>query len=257
MAAEAKLQHSFRRIDSGAVHTTIARLEARLTQHFPESNLRRVARELLDVAKDAPQRIRRIQRRSAIRRLLAWVLSAAILFILGTIPLMLRPGKVDTLAEAVGVIESALSASFFIGAMMLFLLTWETRTRHARTTEAIHELRALAHVVDMHQLTKDPPLIIRDEPPPPGEGQTYTRVQLQRYLDACSDMLALISKVAVLYAQDTTDPATISLTDEIEDLTNGMSRKIWQKITILERSTSASAASLEPPRVPPQTVATP
>jgi hypothetical protein len=92
-------------------------------------------------------------------------------------------------------------------------------------------------------------------------------VQLQRYLDACSDMLALISKVAVLYVQDTTDPAAMGLIDDIEDLTNGMSRKIWQKISMLDRSAPAAAVpppavaaspppSLEPARVPPQTVAT-
>jgi hypothetical protein len=264
MAVQLLAQPSFRRIDATAVAQTVERLEARLATHFPESNLRRVARELLVVARDAPQRIRRIRRRSAIRRALAWILCAAILAILGTIPFMLRPGHVDTLAEAIGVIEAALSASFFIGATLLFLLTWESRMRQRRTIEAVHELRALAHVVDMHQLTKDPPLVIRDDPVSPAE-QQYTRVQLQRYLDACSDMLALISKVAVLYAQDTTDPAAMGLIDDIEDLTNGMSRKIWQKISMLERSASASAAvaqpaasppSLEPARVPPQTVAT-
>ena len=267
MAAQLLKQPSFRRIDAAAVAQTVERLESRLAAHFPESNLRRVARELLEVARDAPQRIRRIRRRSVLRRVLAWILIAAILTILGTIPFMLRPGRVDTLAEAIGVIEAALSASFFIGATLLFLLTWETRMRHRRTMEAVHELRALAHVVDMHQLTKDPPLVIRDEPPTSAAEQQYTRVQLQRYLDACSDMLALISKVAVLYVQDTTDPAAMGLIDDIEDLTNGMSRKIWQKISMLDRSALAAAApspavataalpSLEPARVPPQTVAT-
>jgi hypothetical protein len=252
-AAETTTRPSFRRIDAAAVAATVARLEARLAEHFPESNLRRVARELLDVANDAPRRVEKIRRRSIWRRVIAWVLSIAILGMLATIPLRLRPGHVDTLADAIGVIESGLSATFFIGATLVFLLSWDSRMRHRRTMDAVHELRALAHVVDMHQLTKDPPLIIRNDvaiterqPGGPDDEHPYSRVQLQRYLDACSDMLALISKVGVLYVQETTDPTTIGLIDEIEDLTNGMSRKIWQKITLLER--------LEHPPVQPQTV---
>ena len=246
MAVQLLGQPSFRRIDAAAVAMTIERLEGRLARHFPESNLRRVARELLDVARDAPQRIREIRRRSVFRRVVSWLMCAAILAILGTMPFTLRPGHVDTLAEAISVIEAALSASFFIGATLIFLLTWESRMRQRRTMEAVHELRALAHVVDMHQLTKDPPLVIRDDPASAAE-QEYTRVQLQRYLDACSDMLALISKVAVLYAQDTTDPAAMGLIDDIEDLTNGMSRKIWQKISMLERGAHPAPAPDSPP----------
>ena len=233
----------FRRIDAEAVHDTIAKLEKRIAGHFPESGLRKVAQELLDVSHDAQRRIRMIRRRSAFLRAIAWMLSIAILAILTTLPFNLRPGNVETLADAVQILESALSASFFIGASIIFLITLQTRMRTQRTIEAIHELRALAHVVDMHQLTKDPPMLIGmgNQPQPAGvppstwEDRAYTVFDLQRYLDFCSEMLALISKVAVLYVQDSTDATAIGVVDEIEDLTNGLSRKIWQKIMIIER----------------------
>ena len=269
MANDPRARRSFRRIDAALVHDTIVKLEARIAAYFPESGLRRVAQDLIAVSADTTRRIRVIRRRSVLRRMLAWLLSALIVTILTAIPFMLRPGKVETLAEAVGVIEAALSAAFFIGASLLFLLTWESRMRHNRTIEAVHELRALAHVVDMHQLTKDPPMLLGNETasappaaaataPPITPARTYTPFELQRYLDYCSEMLALISKIGVLYVQDTTDAATIAIVDEIEDLTSGLSRKCWQKIMVIQRGvqTLGPPPSLEPARVPPQTVAT-
>ena len=233
----------YRRIDADAVHDTIVQLEARIGGHFPQSGLRKVAKELIDVSRDTTRRIAMIRRRSAFLRVSAWLLSVAILAILLTLPFNLRRGSVETLADAVGMLESALSASFFIGACIIFLVTMESRLRNQRTIEAIHELRALAHVVDMHQLTKDPPMLLGfgsgpnppDVPESSWGDRSYTVFDLQRYLDYCSEMLALISKVAVLYVQDSTDPTTIGVVDEIEDLTNGLSRKIWQKIMIIER----------------------
>jgi len=62
--------------------------------------------------------------------------------------------------------------------------------------------------------------------------------ELTRYLDYCSEMLAIISKIAALYVQNFHDPETISVVNEVEDLTNGLSRKVWQKIMILDRMES-------------------
>ena len=61
-----------------------------------------------------------------------------------------------------------------------------------------------------------------------------TPFELNRYLDYCSDGLALISKIAALYVQGFQDPVLLDAVDDVEDLTAGFSRKIWQKITILE-----------------------
>ncbi len=59
--------------------------------------------------------------------------------------------------------------------------------------------------------------------------------ELHRYLDYCSEMLALISKVGALYVQDFPDRAALDAVDQIENLATGLSRKIWQKIVILDR----------------------
>ena len=47
-----------------------------------------------------------------------------------------------------------------IGAAIFFLVTLETRVKRRRALAALHELRAIAHIIDMHQLTKDPEWVL-------------------------------------------------------------------------------------------------
>ena len=73
-----------------------------------------------------------------------------------------------------------------------------------------------------------------DNTPPASASGPMTPLDLNRYLDYCSDALALISKIAALYVQGFQDPILLDAVDDVEDLTAGFSRKIWQKITILD-----------------------
>ena len=75
---------------------------------------------------------------------------------------------------------------------------------------------------------------------------------MSRYLDNCSDLLALISKISALYVQNFDDPVTLAAVNEIENLTNGLSRKIWQKIMIFDRILAPAGIKLptEPPVEP-------
>ena len=59
--------------------------------------------------------------------------------------------------------------------------------------------------------------------------------QLSRYLDYCSEMLALIAKLAALYAGQSRDREVIMAVNEVEELTSSLGRKIWQKIMILHQ----------------------
>ena len=59
------------------------------------------------------------------------------------------------------------------------------------------------------------------------------RFELSRYLDYCSEALSLTGKVAALYMKDFDDPVALQAVNEVEALTTGLSRKIWQKLTIL------------------------
>lgn len=57
--------------------------------------------------------------------------------------------------------------------------------------------------------------------------------ELTRYLDYCSEMLSLIGKLAAMYVQKFDDPVALDAVNDVEELTTGLSRKIWQKIMIL------------------------
>jgi len=86
----------------------------------------------------------------------------------------------------------------------------------------------------MHQLTKDPEQLLTNAPSTASSPvRTMTRVELGRYLDYCSEMLSVTSKIAALFVERFDDPVTLAAVNEIESLTAGLSRKIWQKISML------------------------
>ena len=62
------------------------------------------------------------------------------------------------------------------------------------------------------------------------------RQDLARYLDYCSEMLSITGKLAALFAQSVNDEVVIGAVNDIEELGSNLSRKIWQKITMIESS---------------------
>ena len=98
----------------------------------------------------------------------------------------------------------------------------------------LNEVRGFAHVVDMLQLVKDPHALgefrLDTANSPKRE---MTELELQRYLNYCSEFLSLIGKVAALYAQSLPDGAVIQASSEIENLSSSISNKIWQKLIVL------------------------
>jgi hypothetical protein len=89
----------------------------------------------------------------------------------------------------------------------------------------------------MHQLTKDPErLLSASKDTPSSPTRTMTASDLGRYLDYCSELLSITSKVAALLVQYFDDAVVLGAVNEIETLTTGLSGKIWQKITVLDRA---------------------
>ena len=117
-----------------------------------------------------------------------------------------------------------------------FVLTLEQRLKRREVQRRLYELRAFAHVIDMHQLTKDPTVLLgAPEPTSSSPVRRMSEFQLSRYLDYCSEMLALIAKLAALYAGWTRDTQVVASVNEVEELTSDLGRKIWQKIMILNQ----------------------
>jgi hypothetical protein len=225
----------FRQLEADKIIETVKELHHRIEERFPGSGLGKVIGELQQVAEETVGRTRWIQQPHLLLRFVAVVLSLGIVVLLTFLVAHVKQFNFDDFTNSVQALDSSIGSVVFVGAAILFFLNWEHRIKRDRALKAIHELRALAHIVDMHQLTKDPESYA-------GQGQHTSRTrkramtpfELNRYLDYCSDALALISKIAALYVQGFQDPVLLDAVDDVEDLTAGFSRKIWQKITILE-----------------------
>ncbi len=231
---------SLRALDAAKILATAEVLSQRVTQRFPDSSLSRVSAELVMITTEAAERARWLARPNyAIR-------SAAIFFglLLACVPVVtfyfgfVRFREVaSSLADLAQGIDAGVNEALLFSAAIYFLLTLEKRLKRKRALEALHELRSLAHIIDMHQLTKDPEVFAGEWEPTsssPSRAE-LTPFQLERYLDYCSEMLAVLSKVAALYVQYFQDETVLRGVDEVENLASGLSRKIWQKITILDR----------------------
>jgi hypothetical protein len=234
----------YRHLDTQRIIDTVVALRARINERFPGSSLGQLTEELLKVASQAVKRSQWMQQPNLPLRIvigfLVFLIPTLFLLLLSTI----KQYQVTEFSNLVQEIDSGISSIVFIGAAIAFLVSWERRMKRSRALEAIHELRALAHILDMHQLTKDPESHLKDGGPdklPPGERQ-LTPFQLSRFLDYCVDALALISKIGAIYSENFQDEVLLEAVDDLEDLTSGLSQKIWQKIMLLERVPDAQAA---------------
>ena len=225
---------NYRQLDPQKIIETVRALQARIEKRFAGSGLGRVATELLRVAEETVSRIEWIQRPHLLLRFVALVLSLAIIALLTLMVTHIHQFQFVDYTNSIQAFEASISSVVFIGAAILFFVSWENRIKRRRALKAVHELRALAHIVDMHQLTKDPESYFAPQPSTGSSKRAMTPFELNRYLDYCSESLALISKIAALYVQGFQDPVLLDAVDDVEDLTAGFSRKIWQKITILE-----------------------
>jgi hypothetical protein len=234
-------ESNYRQLDPSRVVATIATLRDRIRERFPHANLGAVAEELLEVARDHARRSHRIRSAiSSLRILGGLLLIGAVLAITSSIAQVHpRLGDDWQWSEVIQTIEAGLGSLFFLSAGAVFAMSLETRVKRRRCLVAIHEMRAMAHIVDMHQLTKDPERLGGTGPDTPSSPRrSLTHFELVRYLDYCSEMLSLIGKVAALYVQGFPDSHAVGAVDEIENLTTGLSRKIWQKIMILDERTT-------------------
>jgi hypothetical protein len=228
-----------RTLDPQKVIDTIATLQKRIAERFPGAGLAAVCGELLVLAHEDSVRARRIGRRHILLRLVVFALSVTgvslFIWILNQVDFSRSSTSPDNLYSVFQGIEALANLAVLMGAAMLFLITIEQRVKRRRALRALHELRAVVHVIDMHQLTKDPSAgVVVGGNTPSSPARTLKPYELSRYLDYCSEMMALASKVAVMFAQSFPDPVVTEAVSDIERIASGLSQKIWQKIMIID-----------------------
>jgi hypothetical protein len=235
---------SYRQLDPAQIIETVALLQRRIRERFPDAGLVNVVAELKKVAEESAARTEWARRPNILIRLVATLLTTCIFAIIFGFLVKMRIPEMRDMVTFIQFLEAALSAIAFIGASIFFLITYETRVKRNRLLRELHQLRSLAHIVDMHQLTKDPDrYLLKATFTESSPKRTMTMFELGRYLDYCCDALALISKVAALYVQGFQDDGVLKAVDDIEDLTSGLTGKIAQKITVLNDIATRTGAA--------------
>jgi len=177
------------------IRKTIERLHLRMKDRFPESNLANVCRELHEIARETPQTVEWIARPNYGLRFgtYGFILIGVLVLVESLVQLELPAGGLD-LAVLVQLVDGALNSIVWIGAGVVFLVTLENRRKRNRVIHAVNRLRCIAHIVDMHQLTKDPDSIAEYAVSTPhSPRRMLTQYELARYLDYCTEMLSLVS----------------------------------------------------------------
>jgi hypothetical protein len=206
-----------------------------------------VARELSALLAETRLRVQRMRRPN-------WYLRGAVVLAIAMVAaivvakiVVLQP-RIETghqeLTQLLQTVDSALQTVVYVGIGLFFLFTLETRLKRRETLAALHGLRSVAHVIDMHQLTKDPEIVVQAPviPTPSSPRRAMTAFELARYLDYCSELLACTSKLAALHAQYLNDTAVLSAVNEVETLVGHLSMKVWQKRMILDTAPATAAA---------------
>jgi hypothetical protein len=232
----------------GPVLDTIERLLARIRERFGDAGLAKVCAQLLEIAKEDTRRAVGIGRSYMWLRALVFILLVSGIAVLGWVLMLIdftRSGG-DSIYSVLQGIEAAANITILIGAVIVFLVRLEERLKRRRALAALHELRSIVHVIDMHQLTKDPSKFVVRSNTPSSPPLLLNQFQMTRYLDYCSEMLSLTSKVAVLFGQSLEDQAVADVVSDIERVSAGLSQKIWQKIMILQELTTVPDSATVP-----------
>ncbi len=224
----------YRSLNADKIVASAATLRKRIEERFPGRGIAKVCTDLNRVAQEARQRAHWIARPH-------WSMRIMIVFVIGLLLLLLMSVLVGLdfeirnldVVQFLEALEAGINDLILLGAALFFIFTLESRIKRSRALNALRELRSLAHVIDMHQLTKDPERALKRGTTASSPVESMSLFELSRYLDYCSEMLSLIGKIAALYVQEFDDPVALAAVNEIENLTTGLSRKIWQKIMII------------------------
>ena len=230
---------SYTVLDSNQIISSLEILSTRIYERFPQSGLFQVSKQLLTFGRNAQEDSEWVARPILPLRIVSGIfvvlLIVAVAWTLRGLMLLEDLQELLRLENFIPLLEAGINDIVFIGAGIFFLVSAETRIKRRRVLNSLHRLRVFAHIIDMHQLYKDPERVLqRGELAPSTPKIDMTSFELSRYLDYCSELLSFTGIIAGLYAQNSEDPVLVDAVSDIEQLTNGISRKIWQKLMILD-----------------------
>lgn len=247
----------YRELRPESLRKTLKLFSKHISEKFPGSGLSAVSAELEQTAEVCISAMQKLRRPSWGLRITVTVCVLLLISLpLDVLLLLQMPIKFDSLSdftELMQATDAGFNLMVLLAGAALFLISMESRMKRKHALGVLDELRSLAHVVDMHQLNKDPAMHIPLVAPEGGElqkGQTIrSAADLWYYLSFCTDLLSIVGKLAALFAQGQTDRVVLDTINEIETISTALSRKIWQKMTLVKPphpSLQAPGARLEP-----------
>ena len=223
----------FRIINPEKLVLTVDKLADRVEEDFPSSGLSAVANEVAAVAEGTVKRVEEIRRpriylRVMVGILVATALAGPLLFSV----LVSFSEEVTNLGDFLEATDAGLHMLLILAGAIIFLVGLENRLRRNEALDALADFRSLSHLLDLHQINKDPGLD-RKPAPDPDHRTVQSDEALADYLDYSGDLLSIIGKLAAYYAQHLRDRVVLDAVNEIENLTSSLSSKLWLKILVL------------------------
>jgi len=227
--------NNYRSINFSKLIETIDSLVIRVSERFSDSSLPQVCLELKSIALESESRVAMIsQAIIPIRLCIAALIIATLTILANSLTLVDLDYRTLTFLELTQLAETLANGIILLGVSLFFLLSIEMRLKRAKARSALHELRSMAHIIDLLQLTKDPIMHVCDAARTThSPRRELTQFELNRYLDYCTEMLSLIGKLAAIYSERLPDAEIVTAANEIEILCASMSRKIWQKMSMI------------------------
>jgi hypothetical protein len=211
-----------RNLDPNKLIRTSEELAEWIGKEFPHAHLAVVAAGVHQIAQEAVVKASRIRQPILLLRIPIWGLVA--LAVAGAVHQL----ATHRLSEILQFLDETKGAALYLFAFLLAFITLEVRWKRRRALKAISDLRAQAHIVDMHQLAKDEAIEqFREEDHRTGKILTY--------LHACTALLALLSKIGQLYVEHFPDTVATQAANDFEMITTGLSNKIWMKILSMKK----------------------
>lgn len=226
----------YRTLNPDSIVSTVEKLERRIAERFPGCGLAKVCAELSEIARDSKRKVAEASEPNMPLRIgIGAVLLTGLALLVYVVSIIEVKRDAENLFGVLEGIDAFVNTMIVTGAGIYFLTTLEGRWHRERALKDLHELRSIIHVIDMHQLTKDPSRMSTVGTSTPSSPQRpMSAFELARYLDYCSEMLSLAAKIAALYAQGTRDSLIIETASDLGQITSDISSKIWQKITLVQ-----------------------
>lgn len=228
---------AYRSLDPALILETAERISRRICERFPSRGLARVGEEVVAVARGSTATLQSLNRPLlALRVAVAVVIGVLLATEVGTTWWIATQREAANWSDFIQGLDAGLNSVIVSAGAVVFLVTSERRLKRRKVLSALQQLRVLMHIVEMHQLDKDPERFFITGPQTPSSPrQDLNPFLLVRYLDYCTELLAVLSNLAAVYAQGYDDQVVLDSVDALATVCNGMSNKISLKMTVVNQ----------------------